>query len=81
MATILKNYADYNKKDTSKRADLNKFIDNKGISSYAKDGVSWAVATKVMSGKENGTRVDPSGNASRAEAAAMIANYCNYIGK
>ena len=81
LATILKNYADYNKKDTSKRADLNKFIDNKGISSYAKDGVSWAVATKVMSGKENGTRVDPSGNASRAEAAAMIANYCNYIGK
>ena len=81
LATILKNYADYKKKDTSKKANLTTFKDYTGISSYAKDGIAWAVANKVMSGKENGTRIDPRGNATRAEAAAMIQNYCNYVGR
>ena len=81
LATILMNYAKYKGKDTRERTDLNKFVDNKGISSYAKDSISWAVAKNVMSGKVNGTRIDPAGTASRAEAAAMIANYCNYIGR
>ena len=81
LATILMNYAKYKGKDTRERTDLNKFVDNKGISSYAKDSISWAVAKKVMSGKVNGTMVDPSGTAIRAEAAAMITNYCNYVGR
>ena len=81
LATILKNYADYKKKDTSARADLSTFTDEKGISSYAREGIAWAVANKVMSGKNNGTRVDPRGNATRAEAAAMIQNYCYYVGR
>lgn len=81
LATILKNYADYKKKDTSARADLTIFKDYTGISSYAKDGIAWAVANKVMSGKNEGTRVDPRGNATRAEAAAMIQNYCYNVGR
>ena len=81
LATILNNYAKYKKKDTSNKADLTKFTDNKKISSYAREGVAWAVAKKVMSGKVNGTIVDPQGMASRAEAAAMIQNYCNYVGR
>ena len=81
LATILMNYARYKGKDTRERTDLNKFVDNKGISSYAKDSISWAVAKKVMSGKVNGTMADPSGTAIRAEAAAMIQNYCNYVGR
>ena len=81
LATILNNYAKYKKKDTSDKADLTKFTDNKKISSYAREGVAWAVAKKVISGKVNGTMVDPQGKASRAEAAAMIQNYCNYVGR
>ena len=81
LATILMNYAKFKGKNTSERTDLSKFVDNKGISSYAKDAISWAVAKKVISGKVNGTRIDPSGTAIRAEAAAMIQNYCNYIGR
>ena len=34
-----------------------------------------------MSGKNEGTRVDPQGKATRAEAAAMIQNYCYYVGR
>ena len=81
LATILNNYAKYKKKDTKAQADLTKFTDNKKISSYAREAVSWAVAKKVMSGKVNGTLVDPQGMATRAEAAAMIQNYCSYIGR
>ena len=81
LATILNNYAKYKKKDTKAQADLTKFTDNKKISSYAREAVSWAVAKKVMSGKVNGTIVDPQGRATRAEAAAMIQNYCSYIGR
>ena len=81
LATILMNYAKFKGKDTSQRTDLNKFVDNKGISSYAKDAISWAVAKKVISGKVNATRGDTSETAIRAEAAAMIANYCNYVGR
>ena len=81
LATILFNYAKYKKKDTSARTDLNKFTDNNKISSYAREAVSWAVAKGVMSGKNEGTRVDPQGRATRAEAAAMIQNYCSYVGR
>lgn len=80
LATILMNYAKYKKKDTSKRADLSKYVDSSKVSSYAEDSVSWAIATKIISGKENYTKIDPFGKAIRAEAAAMIENYCNYVG-
>ena len=81
LSTILNNYAKYRKKDTSASTDLSKFTDNGKISSYAREAVSWAVAKGVMSGKNNGTRVDPQGRATRAEAAAMIQNYCYYVGR
>ena len=81
LATILNNYAKYKKKDTSASTDLSKFTDNGRISSYAREAVSWAVAKKIISGKDNGTRVDPSGRATRAEAAAMIQNYCYNVGR
>ena len=79
LAVILRNYALYKEKNVSARTDLNKFIDNKNISSYAKDAVSWAVANKVISGKAEGTKVDPHGKATRAETAAMLYNYCMNI--
>ena len=75
------NYAKYKKKDTTKRADLSKYIDSSKVSSYAKEAVSWAIATKIISGKVNYTKIDPFGKATRAETAAMIENYCNYVGR
>ena len=81
LATILNNYAKYKKKDTKAQADLSKFVDNSNVSSYAREAVSWSVAKNVMSGKVNGTKIDPQGRATRAEAAAMIQNYCSYVGR
>lgn len=81
LATLLRNYAKYKNKDVSASADLIKFKDKNGVSSYAKEGIEWAIANKIMNGKDNGTRIDPKGNASRAEVAVMITNYCNKIGR
>ena len=79
LAVILRNYAQFKKKNVSARTDLTKFADNARISSYAKDAVSWAVANKIISGKSGGTQVDPHGKATRAEVAAMLYNYCMNI--
>lgn len=49
------------------------------IESGDKYQLSWAVATGVITGKENETKVDPQGTATRAEAAGMIYNYCTKI--
>ena len=73
---MLRNYGLYKKKDVSARADLTKFTDNKKISTNLKDGVSWAVAKNIISGKSNGTKIDPKVKATRAEAAAMLRSYC-----
>ena len=79
LAVMLQNYARYKKRDVSKIADIFGFKDVNGISSYAKNAVAWAIQNKIISGKENGTKIDPKGNASRAEAAAMIQNYRTYV--
>ena len=79
LAVMLQNYAKYKKINVSKVADISKYKDVKGVSSYATNAVAWAIQNKIISGKENGTRIDPKGNASRAEAAAMIQNYRTYV--
>ena len=75
LAVMLNNYARYKKKNVSNIADISKYVDSKSVSPYAKTGVQWAIQNKIISGKDNGTRIDPKGNASRAEVAAMICNY------
>ena len=54
--------------------------DQKTIYNYATTSMSWAVATGVISGNKNGT-LTPKGNATRAEAAGMIYNYCTNVGR
>ena len=76
LATILCNYAKYKKKNVNLSTDANKFTDWYKISGYAKPSMDWAIATGVITGKNNGTKVDPQGTATRAEATAMIYNYC-----
>ena len=79
LAVILRNYAKYKEKDVSSSVNINKFNDGKYVSSFAKTGVQWAVQNKIISGKDNGTKIDPKGNTTRGEAATMIYNYCTNI--
>ena len=72
LALMLYKYAKYKKFDLTKKDNaLDSFIDKGQVSDYAKDAMKWAVTQGVISGKGNG-KVDPLGNATRAECAAMI---------
>ncbi len=79
LAVILQNYSKYMKRDVSKTTNLSKFKDGYKTTGYAQPAVKWAVATGVISGKDKGTRLDPQGTATRAEASAMIYNYFTKI--
>ena len=79
LATILCNYAKYKKKYTNSTVNTSKYKDWYKVSSYAKPAAQWAIAKGVITGKENGTKVDPQGTATRGEAACMIYNYCKKI--
>jgi len=73
VATILYNYAKYKKLSTKKLQDFTGYADADQISSWAVDKLQWALAYGVMKGK--GDRLDPKGNATRAECATMIKNF------
>ncbi len=77
LAVILNNYCRYKGKYKAIHADFTKFKDSDKISSYAKWGMNWAVGNKIINGS-NGN-LNPQGTATRAEAAAMLSNYCKTI--
>ena len=79
LSVILRKYAKYKGKNVSSLANISLYIDARKVSSFAKEGVQWAIAKGIISGKDNGTKIDPQGSATRAEAAAMIYNYCKKI--
>ena len=73
MVTILWRFAD---QPTAERE--NTFSDNSQISNWASDAVSWASTQGVVAGKP-GNLFDPSGQATRAEAAVILSRYHQQI--
>ena len=73
------NYAKYKGKNVNITADTSKFVDWHTTTGYARPAMNWAIATGVITGKYEGTKVDPQGTASRAEAASMIYKYCTKV--
>ncbi len=53
---------------------LNPFFDRFLVSSWAREGVSWAIQTGVMSGTGSG-QLSPKGTCTRAQLAQFIMNY------
>ncbi len=80
LAVILYRYAAYKSYNTSARGDLTVFTDNAGISSYAKDAVSWATAEKLLSGMGNGT-LAPKASATREQVATILQRFAENIAK
>ncbi|MEI3219811.1 MAG: S-layer homology domain-containing protein [Lachnoclostridium sp.] len=70
-------YANYKGYDISNKAGYSKFSDREAgcVSGYAKEAMSWAVGNGIITGKDNGTVIDPQGNAVRAECAAVIQRF------
>lgn len=76
MITMLFRYAQQKGFDTQERVDLSQFADAEKVSPSAKEAVSWAVATGMISGEGKDRLLNPQGSASRAVCAAMITYLC-----
>ena len=75
MAVMMYRYADYKGYDTGNKADFGKFTDAGKVNDFAKDAMQWAVGNGIITGKNNGTVIDPQGNATRAECATIIMRF------
>lgn len=80
MAVMMYRYAQSREYDTSKRADFSNFSDGAYVSDFAVEAMRWAVGTGIISGKDNETRLDPQGNANRAECATIITRFVSIYG-
>jgi hypothetical protein len=79
LAAMLYRYATkYGGINTSKLGDLNHFTDCKAISTWANQGLAWAVGSGIMNGDTNG-KLNPGGSASRAETATMLQRFSNLL--
>ena len=72
MATMIQRFAKYKGLDVASSKDITYFKDYADISTYAKAPIQWCVENGVLSGKFEGTKVDPLGTATRAECAKML---------
>lgn len=82
LAAILYRYAQYKKYDVSVGEDTNilSYDDAQSISTYAIPAIQWACGAGVVTGK-SGSKLDPKGNATRAEVAAMLMRFCENVEK
>ena len=74
IASILYRYATYLGMDVSARSELSGYGDAGKISNYAKEAMSWAVATGLIRGI-TGTVLSPGGSATRAQAATLAIRF------
>lgn len=70
LAVILYRYAD----SPDVNGNNGTYSDASSISSWAKDAVMWATQTGIITGSNDG-KLNPQGNATRAETAAMLMRY------
>lgn len=83
MATFFFRFAEVCGYDTSARGDYSIMLNAAQVSEYAKDAMSWTVGTGLISGSKktdaNGTTVydlNPTGNTTRAQLAAILQRFC-----
>lgn len=76
-AVMLRAYAAFSGRDTSKSTDLSGYSDAVDIPSWALTGMQWANAEKLICGR-SGTVLAPNGLTTRAEMATILSAY---IGK
>ena len=77
MAVILYNYANFKGYDTVPNGNLSSFTDGSETAAWATDAMSWAVGAGVINGANNA--VNPTGDASRAEVAQVLMNFCEKV--
>ncbi len=79
LSVILFRYAQYKGFDTSATDNLSKFPDKDKVSGFAKEGISWAVGTGLITGDQG--KISPQGYAERAQAAAIFQRFMTKYGE
>ena len=79
IAAILYRYAGYIGLDTTVKGDVSKFGDAGEISPWAKDAMAWAVEVGLFQG--DGSKLDPKGDATRGQVAALMQRLIGLIVK
>lgn len=64
-----------NKSVTASELNIKKFFDNKTVATYAEDAMNWAIENNLISGTSE-YYLEPSGNATRAQAAVILQRFC-----
>lgn len=75
MAVMMYRYGKYCEYDVSQTTNIITYRDAYKVSPFALEAMKWAVAAKIITGKQNGTMLDPQGKASRAECATIIMRF------
>lgn len=78
LAALLCNFAAQQGVDTTARSDLSCFDDAATVSDWAQDAVSWAHAEGLLAGT-SATTLSPQGEATRAQLAAMLVRFSDYL--
>lgn len=81
IAKMLYEYARVNGLDVTERESLEHFTDQEKVNGWAVNYMQWAVAAGMISGKPNGDgsfRLDPKGDATRAECAKMLTMFMKF---
>ena len=63
--------------DVTASSDISGYSDAASTSDWAEASMKWAVGSGILSGKTGvaGTRLDPTGTATRAEVAQILMNF------
>lgn len=72
LCVMLYRYANGIGMDVKDSGDISSFEDADKISGFALEAIKWAAGEGILTGKEDSTRIDPQGTATRAEAAVMM---------
>ena len=75
MQRFFYRYAEYKGYDITITGSLDRFNDKDNVSEWAKEVMAWAVGYGLIGGKDN-NMLDPQGEATRAEFAAMLQRFC-----
>lgn len=75
LAVVMYRYTNYLNGDVTTKADISKFADSDKVSDFATEALSWANGMGIITGKENGTLLDPQGNTARCEAAVIVQRF------
>ena len=81
LVTVMYRYAATKGYNRSKKTSLDKFADASQVSGYAREAMQWAVANGIINGRSNTGLLDPKGNATRVESAAIIQRFLKYAGR